>query len=233
MQRRTFVKHLGLTAAASLAAPYLLPSGRLYAATGSRKVNHVVFCLFAGGVRRRESVEKAEGNLMPCLLEGNESISVDIAHDIHAFPPPPAGRPLQQMGTLFKNFRYSQGPTGHFYGHAAAITGRYTDTTFTRRRPPKYPTLFELYRKHTTPSPGGLNAWWVTYENSLYPILNYSTYPGYGPAYSANHLAPTALFTRQSGQVLGNMAEFHPEEAALVDQIRTFADSQFRPAGTA
>ena len=51
MKRRAFIKKAGLTAATALATPYLLPSGRLFAASGSRKADHVVVCLFAGGVR--------------------------------------------------------------------------------------------------------------------------------------------------------------------------------------
>ena len=68
MDRRKFLKTAGLTVAGAFAAPYILPSGRLFAATGTRKVNHVVLCLYAGGVRNLESVQMAEGNLMPNLL---------------------------------------------------------------------------------------------------------------------------------------------------------------------
>ena len=65
MKRRKFIRNLGLGTAATIGVPYLLPSGRLFAATGVRKANHVVFCLFAGGVRNLESVHKNDGNLMP------------------------------------------------------------------------------------------------------------------------------------------------------------------------
>jgi hypothetical protein len=75
MKRRDFVKKVGLTAAAAVAVPYILPSGRLFAATGSRRANHVVFVLFAGGVRNLESVHKNDGNLMPNLLNGNEALA--------------------------------------------------------------------------------------------------------------------------------------------------------------
>jgi hypothetical protein len=51
MKRSEFLKTLGLAAAGAVAAPYILPSGRLFASTGARRVNHVVVCLFAGGVR--------------------------------------------------------------------------------------------------------------------------------------------------------------------------------------
>ena len=78
MDRRRFIKNIGLTAAGAMAAPYLLPGGRLFAASGLRKVNHVVFLLFAGGVRNLESVQFNDGNLMPNMLSGGSAISNDI-----------------------------------------------------------------------------------------------------------------------------------------------------------
>ena len=68
MGRRNFIKKLTLTTTGIIGAPYLLPTGRLFASTGIRKANHVVFCLFAGGVRNQESVHKMDGNLMPYTL---------------------------------------------------------------------------------------------------------------------------------------------------------------------
>lgn len=68
MDRRSFVKKAGLAAAGVIAAPYILPSGRLFAQTGNRKVNHVVFCMLAGGVRNIESVHQNQSNLMPTML---------------------------------------------------------------------------------------------------------------------------------------------------------------------
>ena len=73
MKRRDFIKKAGLTASAAFAAPYILPSGRLFAASGLRKADHVVVCLYAGGVRSWESHKFANGqygNMMPytCLL---------------------------------------------------------------------------------------------------------------------------------------------------------------------
>ncbi len=44
MKRRNFIRNISLGAAATIAVPYLLPTGRLFAATGSRVANHVVFC---------------------------------------------------------------------------------------------------------------------------------------------------------------------------------------------
>ena len=83
MKRRTFIKKAGLVSTAMIGVPYILPSGRLFAASGSRKANHVVFCLFAGGVRNLESVHKNDGNLMPYTLKGSEAISSDIISGIN------------------------------------------------------------------------------------------------------------------------------------------------------
>ena len=57
MKRRTFIKNSALSVAA-ISTPFILPSGRLFAATGQRMADHVVFVAFAGGVRQQESVLK-------------------------------------------------------------------------------------------------------------------------------------------------------------------------------
>src|SRR5690349_24951147 len=121
MKRREFIKKAGFATAGAFAVPYILPSGRLFAASGVRKVNHVVFCMFAGGVRNRESVDQELGNLMPNMLSGNQAIAPDIAAAIASSAPPSiAPGNLQSQGTLFKEFRYKDGPTGHFNGHTTA-----------------------------------------------------------------------------------------------------------------
>ncbi|MBL7748139.1 MAG: twin-arginine translocation signal domain-containing protein, partial [Chitinophagaceae bacterium] len=128
MDRRTFIRKAGVAAAGALAAPWLWPGGRLFAASGLRKVNHVVFLLFAGGVRNLESVQFNDGNLMPNMLSGGSSISPDILPAMDALPPGPLSQPLQNYGTLFRQFRYKQGPTGHYNGHTVAVTGQYVNT---------------------------------------------------------------------------------------------------------
>jgi len=60
--------------------PYILPTGRLFAATGSQLAQHVVMVMFAGGVRQQESVLQTylgqsqgipiEGNIMYNMLNG-------------------------------------------------------------------------------------------------------------------------------------------------------------------
>lgn len=227
MKRRDFIKRAGITAAGIVAAPYILPSGRLFAATGARMANHVVVCLFAGGVRNLESVQKIDGNLMPTMLTGSEAISSDILAAMSPLPASPVGQPLQKLGTLYKEFRFAEGPTGHYSAHTVALTGRYADTNLNIREAPKWPTIFELYRKHSSPSKNALNAWWVSNALGPYPALNYSTYPGYGSLYGANFIQPTSLISQEGYNVLGNMRPFSNDDRIARDKIRDFLDKNF------
>ena len=226
MKRKTFLRHAALTAAGSMVVPYILPSGRLFAATGSRKANHVVFCLFAGGVRNLESMQKADGNLMPNTLTGSESISADIAAGMTALPQLATTR-LQTLGTLYKQFRYVSGPTGHYNGHTTAITGKYTDEAIRLKEPPQYPTIFEYYRKHNSPSQSALNAWWVSNTLGPYPYLNYSVFDGYGATYGANSIQPYSLVSPNSNSVLGNPFSLNSNEKAKSDILKEFMNGQF------
>lgn len=226
MKRKSFIRNAALAAAGSMVVPYILPSGRLFAATGARKVNHVVFCLFAGGVRNLESMQKADGNLMPNTLLGNESISGDIIGGMTSLPAPVSNR-LQSQGTLFKKFQYASGPTGHYNGHITAITGNYSDEAIKLKEPPKYPTIFEYYRKHNSPSTSALNAWWVSDSLGPYPYLNYSAYDGYGPLYGANAIQPLSLLAN-SNSILNNPLTVTNTEKAKCDLMREFANGQFK-----
>ena len=227
MKRRSFIKHAGLAAAGAFAVPYLLPSGRLFAATGARKANHVVFCLFAGGVRNMESVQMHDGNLMPNLLNGSATISPDIAGAMSALPSPMLS-PLQNSGTLFKQFRYAEGPTGHYNGHTVAMTGQYTTTDINIKDHPKVPTIFEYYRKHNSPQQSAKNCWWVANTLGPYPALNYSSFPDYGAAFGANFISPTSLINSQGFNALGNPHHFSSNEQATIHNIRGFANNNFK-----
>ncbi|GGH65172.1 hypothetical protein [Phaeocystidibacter marisrubri] len=227
MNRREFIKKGSLTALGVAGLPYILPSGRLFAATGARKVNHVVFCLFAGGVRNWESVQKAEGNLMPNILSGSEAISSDLVGSMSNLPSSPLSSSMQSMGTLFREFRFSSGPTGHYNGHTTALTGQHTSTALNLRAAPDMPTIFELYRKHNSPSTSATNAWWVSHSNNLYPLLNYSTHPNYGPAYGANQIAPTQLFQGSSLDALGPEFSIDPDIQSELERLTHFSNSQF------
>ena len=226
MERRKFIRNLGLGTAATIGVPYLLPSGRLFASTGDRKANHVVFCLFAGGVRNLESVHKADGNLMPYTLKGNEGISSDIVSGID-FVPQNTGLTLQEQGTLYKEFRMKYGPTGHYGAHATAMTGVYTGENLNINANPQYPTIFELYRKHNSPGMTAKNAWWVSNSLGPYAHLNYSSYEGYGADYGANFIQPESIISQEGFDNLGNSRVYANTEEEKIKSLRGFCDSHF------
>ena len=223
MKRRNFLKHTAALAAGTVAAPFILPSGRLFAKTGSRKVGHVVFCLFAGGIRNIESVHQAEGNLMPAMFEGTASTMPGL----DPLPNSPWSRALVKEGTLFPELRYKEGPTGHFNGHTVAVTGRYTDTGLNLRQNPQHPTIFEYYLKHNSPSQTAKNAWWISNSLGPYPALNYSQDAAYGAAYGANHIAPTALFDNNVYPAISTPKQFQFHEEERVGNIRNFLNQNF------
>lgn len=227
MERRSFIKKAAL-GTAGLLAPTILPTGRLFAATGSRKANHVVFCLFSGGVRTLETTLKNEGNLLPNLLKGNESISVDIASGIDAMPSNPLPKSLQEYGTLFSNMTFSSGPTGHFNGHTTAITGQHTNSSLSLRSNPPFPTIFELYRKHNSPVHAAKNAWWLSHSNNLYPLLNHSSHPEYGASFAANMIAPNPFFQWDVSVNLRHELQFTDQKAAVISDLQEYMNSNFR-----
>ena len=227
MKRRNFIKKSGLLTTAMIGIPYILPSGRLFAASGSRRANHVVFCLFAGGVRNLESVHKNDGNLMPYTLKGAEGISSDIISGINFVPPNTSGITLQEQGTLYKEFRMKYGPTGHYGAHATAMTGVYTGENLNINANPQYPTIFELYRKHNSPSMSAKNAWWVSNSLGAYANLNYSTYAGYGPDFGANYIQPTSIISQEGFDNLGNSRAYSTNEEEKINTLRGFCDAHF------
>ena len=226
MGRRNFIKKATLGTAGIIGVPYILPAGRLFASTGVRKANHVVFCLFAGGVRNQESVHKMDGNLMPYTLKGSEGISTDIVSGIN-FVPPNTGGTLQEQGTLYKEFRMKYGPTGHYGAHATAMTGVYTGENLNINANPQYPTIFELYRKHNSPTMSAKNAWWVSNSLGPYAHLNYSTYQGYGADYGANYIQPSSIISQEGYESLGNSKVYNNTDEEKIKTIRGFCDAHF------
>jgi hypothetical protein len=232
ISRREFIKTVGIAAAGSIAAPYILPTGRLFASSGSRIANHVVFVLFAGGLRNQETIEmqylaaqgqSATGNLMPNMLKGAEPNS----HLLYNKWTPILSTPLSQQGTLFQEVQYKTGPTGHFNGHTVAMTGNYTETGLDLTINPQYPTVFEYYRKHYSPAQGALNAWWITETLGPYTALNYSRDPEYGPIYGANYLSPATTFFQLGGKYFNNMSYLPPDDVVKISQIRNFLDANY------
>ncbi len=231
MRRRSFLKKSGL-AAGAITIPYILPSGRLFASTGSRVVNHVVFVLFAGGIRNQESVEQAylayqgaptQGNVMENMLTGSRP-GANVVYDRWA---PVLATPLQQRGTLFKELRYTTGPTGHYNGHTVAITGNYTDTGLNLNVNPQYPTVFEYYRKHTDPAKSAINCWWLSEGLGPYPSLNYSRDSKYGAAYGANYMRPATMFGDIGFEYLTAAEKYQPDDVDRIYKLKAFLDSNF------
>jgi hypothetical protein len=232
MKRRTFIKKAALATAGAFAAPYLLPSGRLFADTGDRVVNHVVFVLFAGGVRQQESIEQAyltaqglatTGNVMRNILSG----AAPTTNLIYNPWQPILSSPLVQQGTLFKELRYSSGPTGHFNGHTAAITGNYTDVSLDLNVNPDSPTVFEYYRKHTDPARSAINSWWMSEGLGPYPALNYSRNGMYGAMYGANYLRPATTFGTYGLDYLSDAITFQPDDVVKISAMKDFLDQNF------
>lgn len=230
--RRTFLKRTALAGAAAIAAPYILPSGRLFASSGNRIANHVVFCLFAGGVRNIESVDMQRGNLMPRSFSGAGSVASNIAAGMDPLPNF-GGASLQSQGTLFREFRYGQGPTGHFNGHSTALTGNYTLQDLSIKEAPKMPTIFEYYRKHNSPAQNALNAWWISNSLGPYPSLNFSSYPGYGALYGANYMQPLTLISEDGLSALSNPQNFSSAEKNQISSLRNFFNDRFPKASQA
>mgnify|MGYP001099846300 CR=1 FL=1 len=230
MKRRDFIKKAGLASAAAFVAPYILPSGRLFARTGTRKVNHVVFCLFAGGIRNIESVNQGESNLMVNMLNDVSGGFTPQTGIDQVLPVSPIGSSrLQDFGTLYKEFRFKEGSTGHYSGHVTAMTGRYHDSSLNLRANPPYPTIFEYYRKHNGANitEDATKSWWISDSLGPYPLLNYSTYPGYGAEYGANYIQATSLISNEGYNAIGLPKTFDSENDKLASELKGFCDGTF------
>ncbi|MCS6917153.1 MAG: hypothetical protein RMK52_03605 [Chitinophagales bacterium] len=236
MKRRTFIRKAGMAAAGALTLPYILPSGRLFAGSGNRLVNHVVFMLFAGGVRHQESID--QGYL---LAQGLPSTG-NVMRNMLAGPPPASNlvytpwnpilsTPLTAKGTLFKELRYSSGPTGHFNGHTAAMTGHYTEASLNLNINPEFPTVFEYYRKHSDPARSAINCWWISEGLGPYPALNFSRHPDYGPLYGANYLRPISTFGTHGLDYLSAPKSFQPDDVQRIAVMKEFLDANFPKSG--
>jgi hypothetical protein len=221
MQRRDFIQKT----AAAISSFYILPSGRLFAPTGTRVANHVVFCLFAGGIRNLESVHKAEGNLMPNLLKGTEPITSDIA-DVMDPLTPLAGFTLQAQGTLFRELRYAEGIAGHFQGHMSALTGKYIgeNVNFSRHTP--FPSVFEYYRKHNGPNTASTNAWWVSNGTGENENLAWSEDAQYGTKYAANFLCGPSL--AYNSVPIFNCKSFSGTQRDKIAGVTNFLNQNFK-----
>lgn len=235
MKRRNFLKKSALTTATVIGAPYILPTGRLFAATGERIVNHVVYVLFAGGIRNQESVDQqflanqgfaTEGNVMLSMLEGDAPTNNLGVFDNGQIWQPISSQALSQNGTLFKEVLYKDGPTGHYNGHTVAMTGNYTSTGLNLNVNPEFPTIFEYYRKHSDPAKSAMNAWWISEGLGPYPSLNYSQHFSYGASYGANYMRPASILGPAGGQFV-NAINYQPDDVSRINKIKAMLDNNF------
>lgn len=241
MKRRKFLKTSGIAAAAAVSAPYILPSGRLFASTGSQLAEHVVYVLFAGGVRQQESVLQRylddsqgipfAGNIMYNMFEGQapQAKIVYGTGDGGINPIPKLlNDTLQKQGTLFKEVNALS--AGHYGGLNNLVQGSRATTQGLKQKPVN-PTIFEYARRH-----GGFPAskvWFIGngIGNST-PLLNYSIHPEYGAQYGANFFAPTITFGNLGKEHLSNAKVYHPEdELNPVYQMKFFLDNSFENFG--
>ncbi|MEZ4739823.1 MAG: hypothetical protein R2818_10855 [Flavobacteriales bacterium] len=242
MDRRRFITRTSAAAAGLFAAPYILPSGRLFAASGAQLAEHVVLVMFAGGVRQQESVlqryiadaqgETPEGNIMYNMLNGTPPPEkIVYGTGLGGIDPIQQILPqtLEQQGTLFREMRAVS--AGHYGGLNSLLQGN-TAATQGLQQKPLYPTIFEYLRRH-----GGLPAtktWFVgnTIGNSV-PLLNHSDHPNYGSRYGANFFAPNITFGPAGDQYLSDAKVYHPEDQlAPVYEMKAFLDNSFDRLGS-
>jgi hypothetical protein len=245
MNRRRFIRNAGLATAGAFAAPYILPSGRLFASTGQQLAGHVVYVLFAGGVRQQETVLQRyladsqglpwEGNIMYNMLDGAAPQS-KIAYGTDQGGGAAGGTPiprilnqtLQSQGVLFKEV--SSQSNGHYGGLNNLLQGS-TVTSQGLKQKPVHPTIFEYLRRHG--GYGATDAWFIGngIGNSV-PLLNYSNHPDYGAKYGANFFAPSITFGNLGFEHLSNAKVYHPEnELDPMYQMKYFLDQSFSSVG--
>lgn len=242
MKRREFIKKAGLTAAGSAAFPYILPSGRLFAKTNAELAQHVVYVLFAGGVRQQEAVLKRylagsqgvniEGNIMYNMINGappDRKIVYGTTppnEPTGSLPIPPVlSQTLQTQGLLFPEVEAVNG--GHYGGLTSLLTGNRSTAQGLKVRPVS-PTIFEYLRRHR-----GFKAsdiWFVgSGIGNSFPLLNSSDHEAYGTEFGANFVAPSITFGKEGLEVLSNAKVYHPqEELEPIRKMREFLNNTFR-----
>ncbi len=248
MDRRKFIKKSALVTGGVIGMPYILPSGLLNAQTTPPMTEHVVFVLFAGGVRQQESVlqrylagsqnEDIEGNIMYNLLNGQppeDKIAYgtdDTQNNIIGAHPidPILQNSLESQGTLFPEVRFARGGAGHFNGLSTGVSGNYYITQGLRNRP-ESPTIFEYLRRHA-----GFKAtdcWFVGVGiGGSRPLLNFSDHPDYGRRYGGNFLAPLTTFGEPGQKHFMDFKNYHPEsDWETIREIRTFLNNNFAADG--
>lgn len=242
MNRRDFFKKAGIATAGGIAAPYILPSGRIFARTNAPKAEYVVMVMFAGGVRQQESVLQryledsqevagAGGNIMPNLFTGvAPSKKIVYGTDpggggTKGSEPIPRilSQSMEDTGTVFKEVRAIS--AGHYVGLNTLLTGSLGTAQGLKTRP-KYPTIFEYLRRHA--GFAATDTWFIanTLGNST-PLLNCSNNPDYGLQYGGNMFAAPVTFGSVGREILGNGKAYSKADLAPMYHMKNFLDQSF------
>ena len=244
--RRQFLKNSALAAGGLLAAPYILPSGRLFASSGNQLAKHVVFVMFGGGVRQQESVlqrylEDSQpgtdgvnpGNIMNNLLEGPPPVQKIVYGTTTELPgdtplPMVLDSTLQSQGTLFKEVHCQT--AGHYNGFVSLLQGNTVSTQGLRQKP-VFPTIFEYVRRHMG-APAS-KVWFIGngLGNST-PLLNHSVSDTYGVRYGANMFIPPTTFGTPGRNSFNKGKVWHPEEELPhIYKMKFFLDEYYKNVG--
>lgn len=254
MKRRDFLKKATLAAAGSIVAPYILPSGRLFAGNNVQAAQHVVLVMFAGGVRHQEAAlqgylqlgqgikytslntSQNAGNIMPSLFNGpspdpNFTPIVYGTGTGGATPIAPVisgATSIQSLGTTFKEVRCLT--AGHYQGWTSILQGNSVASQGLKQKP-IYPTIFEYVRREM-----GLPAtkvWFVGNGiGASLPLLNYSEHPNYGAKYGANFFAPLVTFGAQGQAWFEDAKAYDPNtELTPMYAMKGFLDKNFANVG--
>ncbi len=239
----------GIVAGGTILAPYILPSGRLFAASGEQKAKHVLFVMFGGGIRQQESVLQRylmdaqptadganEGNIMYNLFEGAPPTrKIVYGNDGNLPGDTPIAKILSQtierQGTTFKEVRTVS--AGHYSAYTGMVQGK-TTTTIGLREKPVFPTVFEYVRRHMGAAEGAASKVWFIGENigNSTPLLNYGIQPNYGMKYGANFFAPPVTFGYQGIDSFAGGPIYHPdEEMKYIYKMKYFMDNYYRNVG--
>ncbi len=254
MKRRDFIKKTGLTVAGTIVAPYILPSGRLFAQTGTPKADHVVLLMFAGGVRNQETIGQGylrdsqmqyavpgaqptlnvPGNIMYNMLSGAAPASKVLYGKGSGGQTPITqilSQTLQTQGTLFTEMKSSS--PGHYGGLNVMLQGNTLSSQGLKQRPIN-PTIFEYIRRHGGPVDFPASKVWFVGNgigNSI-PLLNHSSHPNYGAKYGANFFAPTVTFGSKGEQYLKDAKIYHPtDQLAPMYEMKYFLDNAYENVG--
>lgn len=232
---------------ASATSPYLLNAAPL-PLPQSGGGPHIVFVMFAGGVRQQESVlqryltdsqglvgSSYEGNIMYNMLSGSNPTDKIVygtnGGGLAGSQPIPQvlAQSIQEQGTLFNEVKAAG--VGHFTGLVTLLTGSKFINQGLRQRPIN-PTIFEYARKFMELK--ATDTWFIGngIGNST-PLLNYSAHPNFGVNYGANFLAPSVTFGSEGEEHIKYAKTYHPEEElGKVYEMQEFLNNAYNLEGT-